>query len=192
MSLVNDALRRAKDTAPKSATPAVGPMRLAENTQHSRGSAFLMAMLILVILLLAGLLLWQWFYGSGGELKVRANVLPTVSKVVAAPTVSQELPIPAQSVPETTPVAETSDKPVAATADKAIATNLTAVEPSAPATITYKLQSVVYLPRNPSAVINGKMVFVDNSVDGARVVAIGPGTASIVTSAGQTNVLVMP
>ena len=190
MSLVNDALRRAKDTAPKSATPAVGPMRLAENTQHSSGSAFLMAMLILVILLLAGLLLWQWFHGDGGELKVRANAVPVVSKAVSSPSADPELPVTAQTVPKATPATTTSDRAVATT-DKAIATNLAAVEPSAAAPITYKLQSVVYLPGNPSAVINGKMVFVDNSVDGARVVAIGPGTATVVTSAGQTNVLVM-
>ena len=192
MSLVNDALRRVKDTAPKSATPAAGPMRLAENTQHSSGSAFLMAMLILVILLLAGLLLWQWFHGDGGELKVRANALPVVSKAVASPSIGQELPVTVQTVPATAPVTITSDNAAVVTTDKAIATNLAAVEQSAPATITYKLQSIVYLPGNPSAVINGKSVFLDNSVDGARVVAIGPGTATIVTATGQTNVLVMP
>lgn len=187
MSLVNDALRRVKDTAPKSVTPAAGPMRLAENTQRSPGSAFLLAMLIVVILLLAALLLWQWFYGNGAELKVRANAVPVVSKEVSSPVVSQELPVPAQTLPEAT-----ADKAVAVTTDTATATNLAAVEPAAPPTVTYKLQSIVYLPGNPSAVINGKVVFVGDRLDGAWVVSIGRGTATIVTSAGQTNVLVMP
>jgi cytoskeletal protein RodZ len=187
MSLVNDALRRAKDTAPKSAAPAIEPMRAVETGQRRQGSDFLLAMLIVVILLLAGLLLWQWFLGSGAELKVRAKAVPAVSREVSSPVVSQELPVATQTVPETIP-----DKAAAAATDTAAATRLAVVEPPKPKPITYKLQSVVYLPGNPSAVINDKVVFVGDRMDGAWVMSIGPGTATIVTSAGQTNVLVMP
>lgn len=191
MSLVNDALKRAKATAPKNAAPAaVGPMRAAEAGQRPKDSSFLMAMLILVILLLAGLLLWQWFRGDGGELKARANTIPGVSKAESSPAVGQALPVPVQSAPETKPTTTVPEN-AAAAPDKTVATNLTVVEPPKTLPITYKLQSVVYLPKNPSAVINGRVVLVDNIVDGARVVAIGPGTATIVTSTGQTKVLVM-
>jgi hypothetical protein len=182
MSLVNDALKRAKDTAPKGITPAVGPMRLAETVPRSRSSGFLISMLALVILLLAGLLLWQWSHGGNSELKVRANARPAVEDPAPAPQVSQNLLVTAP--PPSAP-------PTAAVAPEPVMTNVVAVAPPKPAPITYKLQSVVFLPKNPSAIINGREVFVNGSVDGARVVAIGPGTATIVTPAGQTNVLVM-
>jgi hypothetical protein len=163
MSSVNDALRRAKQAAPKNATPAVKPIQLAEKVNRSRGTGFLLGMLALVILMLAGLLLWQWSHGDDAQLLVRANSRP------AAASVSKDAPIPAQ--PATT--------------------NVVSVAPHKSADITYKLQSIIYLPKNPSAVINGKVVFVNDSVNGARVVAISSGSATVVTSDGQTNVLVM-
>ena len=168
MSSVNDALRRAKQAAPKSATPTVTPIRLSETVNRSRGTGVLLAMLALVILMLAGLLLWQWSHGDDAELLVRANSRP-------AP-VSKAVPVPAQP---------------AATAPEPATTNVAADEPAKPAPITYKLQSIVYLPKNPSAVINGRVVFVKDTVEGARVVAIGPNSATLVTDAGETNVLVM-
>ena len=163
MSSVNDALRKAKQAAPKNATPAVKPIRLAEAVNRSRGTGFLLAMLALVILMLAGLLLWQWSHGDDAQLLVRANSRP------AAVSVNKAAPVPAQ--PATT--------------------NVVSVAPHKSADITYKLQSIIYLPKNPSAVINGKVVFVNDSVNGARVVAISSGSATLVTSDGQTNVLVM-
>lgn len=185
MSLVNDALKRAKQAAPKNTPPAVEPMRVVETTRRPVGTGFLLLMLTVVILLLAGLLLWQWAHGNGAELQVRANSLPAAGNPVSSPPVSAESPNPAR--PEMT-------APTPAISEKALitaATNAVAVEPAKPVPITYKLQSVVFLPKDPSAVINGKVVFVNGIVNDARVAAIGPGTATIVTPAGQTNVLVM-
>ncbi|HZQ47000.1 MAG TPA: hypothetical protein VFC07_08315 [Verrucomicrobiae bacterium] len=188
MSLVNDALKRAKQGAPKSETPAVGPMRVVESGRRPVGTGVLLSMLILVILLLAGLLLWQWFHGGSAELQVRANSRSTAAIPGSLPPVSGEALVPMKPAPAPAPAP--SEKTVAARPEP-VATKLVAVEPAKPMPITYKLQSIVYLPGSSSAVINGKVVFVDGIVDGARVAAIGPGTATIVTPAGQTNVLAM-
>ncbi len=64
-------------------------------------------------------------------------------------------------------------------------TNTPSAKPALP-----KLQGIVFNPRRPSAVINGKTLFLGDRVAGFRVVAIGPDSATLV-SGGQTNVLML-
>ncbi len=189
MSLVNDALKRAKLSQPKNPTPAIGPaFRLAETTPASRSQDILFSTLVVVILLLGGVLLRQWSNAGGGELKVRARTFPNA---YAANPASQQslipvqLPVPPVMIaPENTAVASepaVTDGTVPAVAAEPLQ------QPN-----TFKLQSVLYLSGNPSAVINGKVVHVHSSVNDARVVAIAPGTVTLVTAEGHTNVLAMP
>lgn len=63
-----------------------------------------------------------------------------------------------------------------------------AVAPPKPAPL--KLQGIVYDPKRPSAVINGRTVFVGDRIRQMRVIAITPETATLVDSS-HTNVLSM-
>ena len=60
-----------------------------------------------------------------------------------------------------------------------------AEEPKAP---ELKLQGIFFNPRSPSAVVNGKTVYVGDKVSGFRVFAITPQNVTLGT-ATQTNVL---
>jgi hypothetical protein len=70
--------------------------------------------------------------------------------------------------------------------------------PSAPAIVaptnapapqpTYKLQGIYWRPSRPSAVINGKTVYIGNRVENARVTAIDQESVTI-TVHGETKVL---
>ena len=183
MSLINDALKRARETQPKgfapSASPALRPVEAADRSVS--GNDVLLPALIVVILLLGCLLLWVWFRGDGGELKVRARTSPISGEIVPTPAVIQPAPVTAQ------PVVAAIDKLPEPITNAAIA-----VEPPKPAPLVYKLQSIFYRPKSPSAVINGKPVFIGSLVANARVVAIGKDSATIVTAAGQTKLLELP
>jgi hypothetical protein len=54
-----------------------------------------------------------------------------------------------------------------------------------------KLQSIIFRLRNPSAVINGEMLGVGDTIKGARVVRIDRHTVSLEWKGG-TNVLALP
>jgi hypothetical protein len=60
------------------------------------------------------------------------------------------------------------------------------VAPPKPAPL--KLQGIVYDPKRPSAVINGRTVFVGDRIRQMRVIAITADTATLVDSS-HTNVL---
>ncbi len=62
MSLINDALKRAKETQPQSVAAAGPSLQPVLTAQRARPD-FLLPMLALVILLLAGLLFWAWSHG---------------------------------------------------------------------------------------------------------------------------------
>jgi MSHA biogenesis protein MshK len=63
-----------------------------------------------------------------------------------------------------------------------------ATNPPVPLPPALKLQMVLFSPSRPSAMINGKTVFVGDRIGDARVVAITQTTVSVLQD-GQTNVL---
>ncbi|MDB6124554.1 MAG: hypothetical protein JWQ71_3547 [Pedosphaera sp.] len=199
MSLINDALKQAKATQ-LATTPVVGEhaLRPVEPARRSSGPGFLLPVIILVVLVVASVLLWQWFHGSG-ELKVRANTVAPTSATTPASLVATPMPVvatapatPVSTAPVQSPAAPEPVQAVATPMSEPTVTNVVAVEPAKPQTPTYKLQSIFYRPKNPSAVINGKLAYVGQRVSDARVIAITAESATIVTSAGQTNVLELP
>jgi hypothetical protein len=75
MSLINDALKRARQAQPENLAPADGPwLRPVERAPRGARPDFLMLALIGVVLVLAGVLLLQWFHS--GDLIVRAKTIP--------------------------------------------------------------------------------------------------------------------
>jgi hypothetical protein len=197
MSLINDALRQARQAQPANPAPANGPpLTPVEPVHRPGGSTLALPMIIAVVLAVAVALLWIYFRTGSDVLMVRASSHPQTSVEVARP----QPPAPSlAAIPATTPAATpTPVPPVNAVATN---TNAPANEPAAnvPAVAeppkalppVYRLQSIFFRAKNPSAVINGKTLFLGSRVGDARIVAIDQESATIVTSAGQTNVLLL-
>lgn len=93
------------------------------------------------------------------------------------------------TVPAPTPLARSAS----ASAQTAIAqagSNLTSQAQAPPKPALLKLQGITYNPRHPSAVINGKTLFIGERLGEFRVKAIGPDSATLV-SGGHATVLVL-
>lgn len=196
MSLINDALRRARQTHPtggsRAATPPLNPVETAPRPAH--GSLFTLPFIGAVVLLLAGITLWGWSQaGKTVDIKVRAN-----SRAPGGDTVSVPEPIVTPPLPPPVTVVATAPAPAtgilstnamtaSAAETGANATNLAdAPRPEPPG---YKLQGIFYKRNNPSAAINGRTVFVGSKVGDVRVTAITLESVTIVTGAGETKEL---
>ncbi len=189
MSLINDALKQARQAQPKAAAPASGPtMRPVERAcRPEEGQGFLLPSLIAVALLVGGVSIWEGIGASNGAPKVSAHApIPTLQPAIPAAE-SRSIPTPqvSPSVSNTVPADAAAPGPAATPATNTVAP----VEQPKPAPLVYKLQGIFYQPNNPSAVINGKPVFPGSRVGDATVVAITQDSATIVTLSGRTNVL---
>ena len=63
----------------------------------------------------------------------------------------------------------------------------------APAPVKFpplRLQSIYYRPSNPSVLINGKILYLSDEIQGVTVADITPASVTLVLS-GQTNVLTL-
>jgi hypothetical protein len=155
MSLINEALKRARTaqpTGPAAATAAGPALHPVETGGRGRnGSIFTLPFVVTLVVMLACVVLWAWYRAGRIELVVRANTSPA-------------------GTPVTMPAATSS--PMATT----------------PA---YRLEGIFFRPNRPEAVINGQTVYVGSRLDDARVMAIDHASVTIVTSAGQTNLLAL-
>jgi hypothetical protein len=183
MSMINDALKRAKETQPKSTAAAEGPpLQHVNVVRPARRPDLLLPLLVAVILLLAALLFGLW-----------SKSLPEVQPVQVAE-ISKPVPVIAPPTNLMANLTNGTNATNASNATNTISTNvvLAVMEPPKPPPITYKLQSIFYRPNNPSAVINGKTLYLGSKVGEAHVLAIGKESATIVTASGQTILLELP
>jgi hypothetical protein len=188
MSLVNDALRRASEIQ-KSVPPAATPdlkLRPIEPAQQRKSSASLLVAVLMFAILIGGLfLLWT----ANQKNKTASKQIPesmTATKPAAVAPVLISSPPPAPAVQPATTIAAAAPQ-----------TNNAASEMSAPAAVPappkpepLKLQAVFFNPRNPSAIISGKTVFVGDSIRDFQVAAIGAKSATLI-GASETNRLTM-
>lgn len=190
MSLINDALKRAKqsqDENPPTA-PALEFRPVEPGQKENRHTTLLvvgLALVLIAIIGLAGTLVWFVSQAKPGPLPVAARV--------ADPPLA---PLPqnaTSTVAETNPPQPTIAKP-ASEAFKlpdepntngvpVVAAIVEAVKPP-----VLKLQGIFFSPSNPSAVVNGKTIFLGDRVNGFRLLAVSPVAATF-ASATETNVL---
>jgi hypothetical protein len=197
MSLINDALKKARKAQTAGASNADGPDLLPVDAGAGArgGSIFTLPFIIAVVLIMAGVLIWAW-YRAGQVMVVRGNT--SAATVSVAPKAIEPTKIVATKVAQTkmeTPSSVTtgaSTPAVVASADEG-STNVLSVAAEAPkpAAAVYKLEGIFYSPKRPTAVINGDLVSVGSRVEAGRVVAIDEESATVVTSAGETNLLVL-
>lgn len=178
MSLINDALKRAKekqDQQPPLSERSARPMELA---RHPTGPGLALPLILSLVLALAVIFLWRWF-------EKRPQPLEEKSPSTSAIQQPGPPPVAVSTAPVAPPPVVTSNAPNTTTN----AAELPATKPPPPA---FKLQSIFYTAKNPSVVINGKSLFVGDRVGEARVISIRQDSATIVTSTGKTNLLELP
>ena len=200
MSLINDALKRAKEAheslPPPPPTAAVPQFRPVEPAEHQPGiGPGVMLLGALCLLLLLGLMIsWVWVQRNGSKApgNTPAPVPAETAKTVPAPVPA---PAPAPTVAATpAPAPVVPSEPIAPA--RAVVTPpepavVVPVEPPAPVKPALRLQGIAYSPVRPAAMISGKTLFIGDKTGEWRVVAIDQESATLV-SAGQTNILTLP
>jgi hypothetical protein len=199
MSLINDALKRAKEAQQPARTQTAGlsqfrPVEPAQVVAQRHGlKTPLTAALVCVV---AVLLTIEWL----GKSRVTNSTLREEPETAvgetlpAAPTVTSQPASTHQQAPAL--AATASPAAVSATATPVLPpqTNLvavtpaTAAPPAAPREPQVKLQGIFYNPSRPSAMINGQTVFIGESVDGYELVGIKPNSATV-SREGKLKVL---
>jgi hypothetical protein len=165
MSLVNDALKRAKQAQQENPTPtpelAFRPVEPANERQPGSPLLFFGAFVGLVFVISAcGLLIWAVTHQRGADLQAEARAVT-------------------EPVAEVVPVVEPVAAPVVTNSEPEV------VEPPKP---EFKLQGIFFNPARPSAVVNDRTVYVGDRISGLQVRAITPD-AVVLTSASETNLL---
>jgi len=203
MSLINDALKRAKQ-AQQQAPPTPGStlqFRPVEPSQRVKIRYGRVALLLVAVLGVPALLLiWLWPHKSAAT-KAGSTTRPAVvaAKEISAPepaaaTAAGQPPRAQQPASPTASVAAPSpaptNVPAALTEANPAANPATIAEPPAPKPAPLRLQAIVYNPTRPSAMIGGKTLFVGDKFGALRVVAIDAESATLV-GLGQTNVLIL-
>ncbi|HEY5909750.1 MAG TPA: hypothetical protein VJA21_04000 [Verrucomicrobiae bacterium] len=215
MSLINDALKRAKAAQEDAPSPPPSSLQLRPVADTEiiarRGAGLLLPLALAIVALL--ILFFVWRYAPRGDAGTDSQASVSVSEVRARALPPQEVvqPTPPASVPSAVPAAApetnaiissvpstpaeppaTAPAPAKSVAVAAAApTNSVAAPESQPSPpVGPRLQGIVFDPARPSVVINGRTLFKGDKVAGFRVVAIGRDSVTLV-SAGRTNVLTL-
>lgn len=168
MSMINDALKRAaqKPASPPSASEITAGLRPAE--ERPRGFPVLTLFIVLIPLIALGI----WFLVKGLQMEEQPDTAPaeTISARISEPMTPVSVPAPIIVVPPTNP-------------PPAIA--------AAPVERVFKLQGIFWRPSKPSAVINGKTVYIGDRVETARVTAVDQESVTLNVD-GESKTLLIP
>jgi len=217
MSMINDALRRASDAAKNSPEPpplpvtpvaeSAPPPMMAPPTEEALSlrpletqprSKLPYILAILLFCCMAGAAVVYVWEKQKKAPRVQPVKPVVVSAAVKSPDpVSAEVKVAATSRPviSPTPPAQTlaATPPAAkmtASAAPAVAATATPINAAPVRFPQLRLQSIFYRPSNPSVMINGRTLFVEDEIQGVKVAAIEPSSVTLVLS-GQTNVLTL-
>ena len=212
MSLINDALKRAKQGQQQN--PFGGqPIRPLQPVDYAARSnyplRFALAVLLVAALALSGWFFWKWWRSSGESHQTAGGESTTVSveksKTSAKPVqrrqlikVSTNIVVRTNSVgpPQSVALAQavSSNSPNSAPPTNAAAlappTNVAAPAPPSPFA-DLKLQSIIFSEDKRAAGINGELLYVGDEIRGARVMRIDRQSVTVERN-GETNVLRLP
>ena len=204
MSLINDALKRATSRQPTTIPIDPEPVTPMQPVEYKRrGLPWYFAPAVLAIIA-AGC----WFIVKG--VQARRQSADPAAKSLLVHAREPQPPAPA-STTDSTPAVETAPtSPASATPAPPTPINTSvSTEPAAPAPQTsattsppvpapppeppkpaFRLQGIFFRPANPSALVNGKSVWVGSRVDGATVKTITRDSLTIEAN-GETTVLTL-
>jgi hypothetical protein len=210
MSLINDALKRAKQAQQQNPFQGSLGVPLQPVDYARRPNYFVrsvVALLAVVTLACSGWFFWKWWHSPGDH-----RTVPPASEARVRPAAQSNAPT--QSLPRKAAIqvstnivvrtnvalapapevqsAQTTNALVSTPPSNAVVV-APAPEPSTPASpfADLKLRSIIYREGKPAAVINGDMLFVGDEIRGARVIRIERHFV-IVERKGETNELRLP
>lgn len=225
MSLINDALKRAKQAQDRQAPPPASgvPLQPVSGPRPTRPASGVLLLLVAAVVLGAGAVILIYLGTHGGPETDRelyskphssaekrsvttdspaANRKPTppiagerepVAAVAPKPAPPPTEPTPAANPGPASPTSATnsvsSAPPPSAVPAPGVVEAVPVATPASPA--LPKLQGIFYRPDRPSALLNGRTVFVGGRSGEFQVVAISQETVTVVR-AGETNVLRLP
>jgi hypothetical protein len=175
MSLINDALKRAKEAQQKNTPPVAAPTPVQPTAMPSmkvrrnrRDWSWILPVLTTFLILAA-------FFVFGLAMARRA-----VKTIVTVPEVSTTQQV--ETVVAAPPPSAPAPPPPEAVAPATTINNMATTEVPEPP----RIQGIAYDPVHPWAIVSGKTVFVGDFVNGMRVVAISRHSISLAGN-GQTN-----
>jgi len=200
MSLINDALKRARDANKQRAEEGLSNVPLQPVDYASRPNRFLR--FVAALILISAVALAVFYFSKWWQAREQLQRLAATSDVPAARPAAEPAAPPENAatkyrirvntnvVVRTNPAAlSPAIGPAAmqtnAAPDAAVAVAATNQSPD------LKLQSIIYRLDKPAAVINGEMLHVGDSIKGARVISIDRHEVTVVLD-GKTNVLNLP
>ena len=207
MSLINDALRRAAQTNPPPAPAAEAPPPLEPvELRHPSHGALMFVPAILFVLS------WGCFFivkgldsredvaqtpapAAAGAIPVHARELspapPATAEVrqesASPPVIFSEPRVEPEFSPPAPPVVENEPSPPVPPPPAVIVE----APPAQPARPALKLDAIFFGAKKATAVVNSKILFLGDSVAGAKVTAIGRGSVTLDWQ-GQTVELSLP
>jgi hypothetical protein len=188
MSLINDALRRAKE-AQQNAPPPAGPgpsFRPVESAEHHHPRVAGTLPAVFAIFALIALFL-AWHFSHAG-VRARDNGASAQPASSAAAPAQVQAPDVAKAPPALTNEAPASPIAVTKPAEPAATNATVGPEAVAPKPAPLRLQAILYHPRHPSAVVSGKTLFVGDKIGELRLIALDKESVTLV-GGGHTNVL---
>jgi hypothetical protein len=221
MSLINDALKQARESQQQAVPPPsshlqLRPVEPGQETRSSRGLLISVALALtaLAVLFVAWQLTRQQHVGAAlpvrGKTYAAAQPTPVPQTAVVSVPPATAPPAPAaepQLAPGPTPdpalmpavalaptptaIEPATNTPVAVAAGGGVPSEAAPVEAAAPKLGPTKLQAIVFNPTRPSVMINSKTLFVGDKLNGFAVIAIDRESVTLVAG-GQTNILTLP
>jgi hypothetical protein len=166
MSLINDALKRAKKSQqsdPPSGAPPLPPM---EPEEPHNGSGWVFITIVVVLVVAAGFFIGLAFTKRKPLTEV-ATTTPIAQNTQVVAVVSAPVPPP---VPQT---------------------NVVVAAPKPPEPPALKLQGIFFNAARPQAIVNGTTVYVGDLVNGFRVKLIAQNSVSFITPDGTEKTLAL-
>jgi len=191
MSLINDALKRAKQAQQQAQTPSPSlQFRPVEPGQKRKGGwDWVVPAIVAVIGIFALVFMWPKNRdASNGPLETKARTLAAAKEPSAAPVAVQAKRPEPVSQPSSPPEPGPSVVPAPSDTSTKPASPPEPLPPPQPPPL--RLQAIVFSPTRPSAIINNRTVFIGDRVGDLRVTAITQETTTL-SGAGQTNVLTL-
>ena len=212
MSLINDALKRAKQAQQQNPFGGQPTVPLQSVDYARRPNYFLrslVALLAVATLACSGWFFWKWWSSTGqsrsvvvavneakAESAAQSKARPQLSPGKSVIQVNTNIVVRTNVAVKPKLEADARCAPTTAsisTSRTTAATPPPATEPAAPPSpfADLKLRSIIYREDKPAAVINGDMLYVGDEIRGARVVRIERSSVTVERK-GETNELWLP
>jgi len=191
MSLINDALKKAKQAQATAPVRESAPQLRSAETDHPvrSGPSLILPAIIVAGGLFGAALVWVAMSGRKPEAQKTDSVV-AVSSPPSPFKTGQAVAPTATEVVSTTPTAvlsvPTKLEPTIVTPPPSVAAPASASLPPAP--VLPKLNGIFYNPTKPTAIVNNKLVSTGSRVAEFTVLAITQSSVTI-AGGGQTNVL---